>query len=474
MIAFWIRRIGVGLPLIAGIVLVACAENPQSPAIGASSLAVMRAKAKPTSGPAVASATPSYGKRGETKVVQITGTGFEAGATVAWERSGISDPDIAVVAATVVSSTRIDVTITIGSDAELAFYDISVTNTSRKKGVGTELFEVTTATSIGTLGGNTNANAANDNVAGVRVVGWSLVGSTAHAFAWPGSSGQMIDLGPGDAQGVDQLGTTVAGTSGGHATVWESSSGSWSQARLPLSTSAPSSRVEQLASGPDGAALYIVGSEDLKVKNATYQRPAMWKRATGVWEVKTLEMPQPSASASAWLLGVNGLGHGAGIYRLFTKSAETVRPVFWDEQGRATLLPVFAGGGGGGSGGVNADGTVLAGTADGRAAYWTAVVNGDGSRTWSGPFILPGDCGQTVAISEAGRIVGRNCVSGGGSAVFDPPYTTAAMTYLRGLGDKADEASAWGISPAGSLIVGTAKPIGSSHRFAVIWDSVLF
>jgi hypothetical protein len=101
----------------------------------------------------VSAAAPSFGHQGDVaQQVTITGSGFAAGALAAWERNGVPDPKVTVLSTQFVSSSQVIATITIAPDAEISLYDISVTNTDRKKGIGTALYEVTTAELLGTLG----------------------------------------------------------------------------------------------------------------------------------------------------------------------------------------------------------------------------------------------------------------------------------------------------------------------------------
>ena len=422
------------------------------------------------SGPSVTGTNPSYGHIGETnKPVTITGSGFSAGATVEWDRGGIADPKIAVISATVMSSTQINAVITISADADLSFYDVVVMSADRKKGVGTELFVVTTATSIGTLGGNTVARAANDNVSGPRVVGYSVVGNAQHAFYWPGPGGTLTDLGLGDAGQIDQNGGTIAGNSGGFAVTWAASSG-WSLLRLPVATGAPGSQVGALASGLDGAALYIGGAEKVLGKgNSRLDRPRLWtyNSLTGGWDIVVLQMPRSESDAYSWVNGVNVAGQAAGAVRVGSAASQVV---FWDSDHTATILPGALGGMA--SGGINRAGTMIAGAnSSGVAAYWTRDPT---TGIWSGPIALPGGCERATGIDDNNRIIGNRCPNAGNryvSAIWAPPYDSANMTTLRGLGDKTDEGAAWGISPNGSLISGTAPTSGSSNKVGVIWGS---
>ncbi|HVF39089.1 MAG TPA: hypothetical protein VM939_04250 [Gemmatimonadaceae bacterium] len=196
--------------------VLACTQVADSPAGPDARDAIAMARSASSTGITVSATTPSYGQRGETgKPVTITGSGFSPGALVTWERNGVVDPNIVVQSATVVSSTQINAVISISETADLSLYDVGVMNLDRKKGVGTEQFEVTTATSIGTFGGNTEVSGTNDQVSGPRAVGWSVAGGVQNAFYWPGPDGKMASLGAGVADAISADGVTIAGLSAG-------------------------------------------------------------------------------------------------------------------------------------------------------------------------------------------------------------------------------------------------------------------
>ncbi len=91
----------------------------------------------------VSSVFPAAGAQGETLFqVKVAGAGFESGAKVAWERNGVADPLVRVLATRFKSSTEIEVDIAIDETALVTNYDVSVTLKSGKRGVGIESFEV--------------------------------------------------------------------------------------------------------------------------------------------------------------------------------------------------------------------------------------------------------------------------------------------------------------------------------------------
>jgi hypothetical protein len=85
----------------------------------------------------VTGAYPAEGVQGETLTVRISGSGFVDGVVATWERDGLADPGITVRRTVFVSSTELDATIAIASDADVAGYDVAVSR-DRKKGIGTE------------------------------------------------------------------------------------------------------------------------------------------------------------------------------------------------------------------------------------------------------------------------------------------------------------------------------------------------
>lgn len=400
----------------------------------------------------VTAATPSFGYEGQVqKHVTITGSGFRAGATASWERNGVADPKVVVVGVVVVSSTQIDATIDIASDAALALYDISVTNSDRGKGVGTELFEVTTAIALSSLGGNTQATDASERSTGAQIVGWSFQSNVQHAVVW--SDRAIQDLGIGSASAIDAAGETIGGQAGTRATVWTYDGSRWVASSLPTGSSTVKSAVNVIASDQSGLATLIGGWEDSSAsKNATVSIPTLWRRTSSGWARVPL-----NAAGAMQVQGINNRGQAVG------------GAVFWDSLGAPTILP----GNPQPATAIDATGTLITGVIAGgggttKAAYWHAQIVGT-TRVWSGPFELPGGCARAVMVDDLGRILGQRCAASPGarvtSVVWSPPYTQAVS--LRGLGDKSDGGAAWGMSRNGTRIVGGTSGTG------LLWENVL-
>jgi hypothetical protein len=91
---------------------------------------------------AVTSASPAQAPQDTTLDVTITGSGFTTGAKAAWALNG--DTTLVHVQSTkVVSSTQLVAHVQVPGTAPVASYDVQVTLTSGKKGVGAEMFTVT-------------------------------------------------------------------------------------------------------------------------------------------------------------------------------------------------------------------------------------------------------------------------------------------------------------------------------------------
>ena len=410
---------------------------------------------------AVSTVNPAYGERGAVNLkVRIVGSGFGADAWAIWERNGVPDPKVQTNKTRFISSTELEADITIGADADLDFYDVSVTLMGTgKKGVGMEMFEVTAAISIGTLQGNSAGQAVNSKG---EVVGFSGFDGGQHAYYWSESTG-MLDIGEGHAWAIDEAGVTIAGTSGGHAAFWNRGDAGWSAAiQLPRASNTVGGTVRAAASDPvTGRAILLGGHDGEKYRGGTRRRPILWKRADTGWERRLLSMPSGYAEAEAWVAGVNAHGHASGV--MITGSG-TWWAMFWDENG----TPSIVGPPDSRSPEINSAGTLMVGQSDGRAAVWRRVKNSDGSfGPWGAPIPLQGTCALARDVDDFGRIIASHCGSANRvtSAVFTSP--DAAPLVLSGFGDRDDGGSVVAIAPSGATIAGSAPT--PRVTFSAIW-----
>ncbi len=121
------------LPL-ALTVLLACA-GPEDPA---SDPAFARAPSDPT----VTATNPDTTVQDTTLDVQVSGSGFDAGSTAEWLLAGVPDARVHTNSTRYVSKSSLVANITIAKDAVPTSYDVAVTTSKGKKGIGTELFVI--------------------------------------------------------------------------------------------------------------------------------------------------------------------------------------------------------------------------------------------------------------------------------------------------------------------------------------------
>ncbi|MEO7503529.1 MAG: hypothetical protein ABIW94_12905 [Gemmatimonadaceae bacterium] len=441
-----LSRIAVTVALSVSVaVITACNDTSSVPSAPITLGAPSAARA--SSGPSVTATSPSYGHRGESnKPVTITGSGFSAGATVEWDRGGIVDPKIAVISATVVSSKQISAVITIAADADLSLYDVVVTNADRKKGVGTEMFEVTAATS---LSGTESVYAVNSNGEMAGRVG------VPGAFYYSTASG-LVTLGsPGRAYAISNDGLTVAGGTTNNAPnaqayLYINFGGAWQRVTLPKDAASCIATARAIGSDGNGAAVFVGGVENggCYSRNNLHRQPRIWVPAGGNWDKKVLP---GGANMDDLLDDVNGLGIAVGT--------SSNRAAVWTPNGAGSWTLAQIGVTGSALHGINASGTIAVGELNGVAEYWTS--NGV---SWSGPFALPGSCASAVSVDDAGDILANGCANGNRRTpgVIRPPYGSGGVTLLGGLGASGQSVTAERISPSGGWVVGEVTVQGTS------------
>ncbi|MEA2765062.1 MAG: hypothetical protein QOK07_1466, partial [Gemmatimonadaceae bacterium] len=155
--------------LIAALVaLAACTDStptsaPLPPGLGLSARGG-------NSGPTVKSTAPDTATIDSTLDVHVFGSGFDVGSQAKWALKGELTDKVVTNSTHFVSSTELVANITIAPDAPLASYDVIVTTSSGKGGIGTELFVVTAkVTDLGTLSGDVRSYAVDVNDAGYIV-----------------------------------------------------------------------------------------------------------------------------------------------------------------------------------------------------------------------------------------------------------------------------------------------------------------
>jgi hypothetical protein len=109
---------------------------------GSESPVLEPAFAKAPSDPTVTATSPDTAVQDTTLDVQISGSGFDAGSSAEWLLAGVPDSRVHTNSTRYVSRSSLVANITIAGDAVPASYDVAVTTSKGKKGIGTELFVI--------------------------------------------------------------------------------------------------------------------------------------------------------------------------------------------------------------------------------------------------------------------------------------------------------------------------------------------
>jgi uncharacterized membrane protein len=389
------------------------------------------AKAAQAAGVTVSSTRPAYADRGTTVDVHVIGTGFVAGAQANWLLHGVADPaKVRTNSTTYVSSTEVVANVTVASDADLAFWDVQIM-AGGKNGVGTEVFEITTAQY---LGGAVGVYAMNDGgqIAGINGTG---------AFVYDPSFG-MLTIGDGQAWGIDPFGAMVLGRSGsGLATAWvrQGTTTSYVAQALPLATNAVGGNVA--AAARDASGTLLVGGWNAFPAAKRGQSPTNWPARwwyDGAWSRPTL-LPLPAGSTSGSVRDINAKGQAVG--RMNSSNYGMV----WEDTITFTQLDGLPSG-------INPAGTLAVGRGGVSLlpVYWYRTTSGSWNTTGVTLPSLGGNCaGDASAVNAAGVIVGKSCDAKGNVQatvwrldLSGPiPVLVSGPQRLPGLGSKGTSAN---------------------------------
>lgn len=93
-------------------------------------------------GLAVNATDPTEAPQDTTLDVRVLGSGFDRGSNAEWAIAGVPSSKVRTNSTRFVSSKELVANITIALEADTVLYDVIVTTTTGKKGIGTELFKV--------------------------------------------------------------------------------------------------------------------------------------------------------------------------------------------------------------------------------------------------------------------------------------------------------------------------------------------
>lgn len=125
------------IALAAVAATLACAGDPQTAPDFA------KGAPAPAGDPTVTATEPAMAPRDTTLDVKVTGSGFDRGSRVEFAIDGVVEPRLRVNATTYRRSSELTANVTVAVDAPLVSYDVVVTTSRGKKGIGSEMFLVT-------------------------------------------------------------------------------------------------------------------------------------------------------------------------------------------------------------------------------------------------------------------------------------------------------------------------------------------
>jgi hypothetical protein len=404
---------------------------------------------KAPAGPTVTATDPPGAPQDTVLDVHVTGSGFDRGSKVAFVRNGIVDPKLHVNGTSYRTSGELIANVTIAADAATIAYDVMVTTSSGKKGIGTELFavEVPFEPLDAPAGFSDTYDAGPSGLISGRVTTscspgwtpavWDVNRSLTALPALPGTCG-------GVARGVNGAGVAVGsayiGTSRSLPARWLPGPSGYTVEQLP-----------PLPGGKDPGPWAINESGWIGAGNDA----AVWTPTTG-WQLAL--KPAGATSCTATQVGNGGqiiascLIGGLG------------QPVFWATiSSPPTLLPLPSGATGAHPKAVSAAGVVVGfSTGSGfRAVRWTSS-----SGAWTAEFLPDlGRGGSALAMNEAGEIAG----SVNGTFNFSRPawWTAAGELQLLSTGNRPGEAIGISEPEAGRVIAGYYS--GKSNKSAIRW-----
>ena len=423
------------------------------------------AGARTSTDPTVTSTLPNSTSRDTTLDVQVIGTGFDLGSQAEFARNGTVDPKLRVNSTRYVKSTQLTVNVTVAVDAEVARYDVYVTTSKGKKGIGTEMFAVNPILALPLAQGG---EARDVNDAGLVVGQEGAAPNPTRPFAWSEEMGvRYLPVSPGScfltAGAVNNQGIILA-RNGCESNSWSrwlpDGSGNWTAEPLGF---APDGRLPEAQAINDVG--LIVGSSVDPSTNIMY--PYAWTEGQG-WTPLQVPAAEPSCTIDV----VNDLGTMVGGCQ--ASGSSQISTYLWSSPSAAPVrlsLPMPSGHVKFGVTGIN-DAGILVGWSITcncsrqiqRALRWTPSGT---SYSLTDLGDLGGGEAKATAINDAGQIVGKSATASKVPHAF--LYTPGAgMRDLGALGSQDSWALALNSGTGAPLTIVGWSMANSGHR-AVRW-----
>ena len=275
----------------------------------------------------VTATVPDSSARDTTIEIQVIGTGFDRGSAVTFLRDGVPEPKMRVNSTKYLKATALTANVTIAGDAPPDAYDVMVTTSTGKKGIGTEKFTVLL---INVVPGTIAFFSANGQGQAAGA-GCDSRGNNCRPVVWSDGSSTFLPLPAGSCGGrasaLNALGV-VAGRSA--CTVF---------APLRWTPSAGGGYTMETLQRPAGSSNYFLFDMNGQgiIAGSSYD-PALNQLSAVLWDaagaVRRLASPLPDGTSEA--LGINESGLVSGHVR----GPGGPRPVVWLPDGSAVLLRI--------------------------------------------------------------------------------------------------------------------------------------
>jgi uncharacterized membrane protein len=191
--------------------------------------------AKASTGPTITATDPFSAPRDTTLDVRVLGSGFDRGSKSEFALDGVVGANIRTNRTTYKSTKELVANVTISADAVEALYDVIVTTSSGKKGIGTEQFAVEVYLELGSLGGS------GSSATGLNDAGWivgrsdTTTSPSGRAYVWDPRSRLMRSLGLLDGYDINAA-LTIVGDAQSGPVQWTYLAGSDTWQRAPMAT----------------------------------------------------------------------------------------------------------------------------------------------------------------------------------------------------------------------------------------------
>ncbi len=401
--------VAILLVLVGGIVLGCGEDAPLGPAGRSLGLA---GKPGPTGDPTVSTTDPTEAPQDTTLDVRVIGSNFDRGSradlALDCEVECVLSEKVKTNSTRYVSSGELVANITIAADASVDLYDVRVTTSGGKRGIGIERFAVTeghanpqtgyTKLVIDGLRGSSSCTglAINDS----RVIAGSCVlrKGGRHAFVWSSTTG-VLDLGRGEVQELSDFNGPVAAgwtddSVNRRPVVWELGTGT-NPIDLPQGCGGNRIGINAFGDKVTGTACLVDPGSGQIVR-----LPAVWTRDAGGWSSpQTLPLPAGYTSGNGWdmspagvILGTVGPTSGTGNewFAWFPPYLQAERIPL----GSHTYVLTH---------GINDDGTV-AGVNTTQGGNWRSLVWQRSGSTWDAALDI--GRGSGYGINNFGTVVG--------------------------------------------------------------------